>query len=120
MDVINESFFNGLVKYYMFQKKAKQKVFQQKLSFRYVLKVYKWRREMRASPMQIRTASSAVADLDRKKLWRLIVRRDIIQAHRRKVAFIEHKLLTTRFIAYRCQSYFKEFKESNNKVAKLD
>lgn len=61
--------------------------------------------------------SKTVGDLDtvRRNLWHIIVRKDIVQAHRRKVNFREQKLLKSRAIAYRCQSHFQEFHKQNNK-----
>jgi len=59
----------------------------------------------------------SVTDLDivRRNLWLLIVRKDVIQAYRRKVSFKEQKQLKSRSIAYRCQTHFKEFHRHNNK-----
>lgn len=63
-----------------------------------------------------------IADLDivRRNLWLIMVRKDIAQAHRRKVTLKEQKLLKARTIAHRCQSHFKQFQEQHNKDKKLD
>lgn len=68
----------------------------------------------------IRTSArrEPVTDLDivRRNLWLMIVRKDIVQAHRRKVTFKEQKLLKSRSIALKCQSHFKDFHRLNNKI----
>lgn len=68
------------------------------------------------SPSSGKESAGADLDIMRRNLWLMIVRKDIIQAHRKKVSFRDHKLLKTKTIAYRCQSHFKEFQRLNNKL----
>lgn len=63
----------------------------------------------------IKKESFAETRLTRKDIWLMIVRNDVLEAQKRKLAFKEQKLLKTKMIALRCQSHFIEFQRLNNK-----
>lgn len=72
--------------------------------------------------LRVLTKRETVTDLDivRRNLWLMIVRKDVIQAQRRKAAFREQKLLKARMVAYRCQSHYEQFQKQHCKVKQQD
>lgn len=46
-------------------------------------------------------------DIVRKNIWLSMVRKDVIQAYRRRASFKEHKILKSKMIAHRCLSHLE-------------
>lgn len=128
---IDPIFMRALVKCHRLHKEARKKVFHNRRVLVQMLKVFKWQRRIRNKILssnnqtQERKAvakKESITDLDivRRNLWLVIVRKDIVQAHKRKMTLKEHKLVRSRSVAQRCRSYLKEFHERVARQSSVD
>lgn len=121
-DIIEPRFMKALMRCYLLQKQAKRSLFRNRRFYHQVLKVYKWQHKIKnqieakkhcnekpSSPQLASNSLETDSDEVRKSLWLTIVRKDIVQAYKRKVRFREFKIMKSKTVAYRCQSHFKEF-----------
>lgn len=113
---IDPRFMKALVKCYLLQKEARSKVFHDRRVLKHMLKVFKWKRLIRHDILISKTPikseippASDRLDQARRNLWLVIVRKDVIQAHKQKMTLKEHRIIESRLIAYKCQSYFHKF-----------
>lgn len=128
--VINPVFLKALIRCHLLSKETRRRVNHNKRFLKQSLKVFRWSREIRRQefnrdlieePPQtskspptldqkdvLKQESGADLDIVRRNLWTMIVRKDIIQAYRRKVSHKEQRLLKFKTIAYRCQSHLSD------------
>lgn len=128
---IDPVFMKALVKCHRLHKEARKKVFHNRRVLMQMLKVFKWQRRIRhkilssnnqVQERKVATKKESITDLDivRRNLWLVIVRKDIVQAHKRKMTLKEHKLVKSRSVAQRCRSYLKEFHDRVARQANLE
>lgn len=133
---IDSRFFKTLLRCYLLQKQVKTKVFHQKLFIEQAFKVFRWQRRIRnqvatnngslnphngTSPPQIVSTSNGIVplqdgpdfDIVRRNLWLMIVRKEVIQAQKRRVTIREQGLIKSRHLAYRCQLHLRDFHRKN-------
>lgn len=121
IETINPFFMRALLKCHMFQQQARKKVSHNRRFFKQVLKVFKWQRRIRRKiGLNKSSAGYPPEDIVRRNLWLMIVRKDIVQAHRRKVALREQKLLKARIVAHRCLSHFEQFQKQHSRDKPLE
>lgn len=141
---INPIFIKALVRCYLLKREARKRVFHNKCFYRQVLKVHKWRSQIKKrvetnnissssssirstssagsnastddtqQPSSLRNESQADIDIVRRNLWLMIVRKDVIHAQRRKTHSREQKLIKSRAIAQKCMTHRKDFHKNHN------
>lgn len=105
MSIDNAAFLKSLTKHYLQRRQIKHDL----IFLRYLIKVSKWRKEIKKQTIEVSKKNKAIRDNDtaRLNLWLMIVRKDVIQAHQRRREFQEVKVIKTRLIARQCQSKVK-------------
>lgn len=108
--MVEPAFMKSLAKSYLMRAHAKKRVFQHKNFYKYLMKVFKWKNqikeEIRGANVVDEPKPMANVDIIRRNLWMMIVRKEILPAQRRRANFRHEKLRKSKMAAHRCQSHF--------------